>query len=58
MWVCCWAQGFCYSGRAGASFLAAAVAETPGRHAPAAAAFAAAPTDVVPPAACAYIPEK
>lgn len=56
-WVCCWAPGFCCSGRAVASSPAAAAAETPGMHAPAAAASAAAPTDAAPPAASACTPE-
>lgn len=56
--VCCWAPGFCCSGKAGASFLAAAAAGTPGRHAPAAAVSADAPTDAALQAACAYTPEQ
>lgn len=56
--VCCWAPGFCCSGKAGVSCLAAVVAETPGRHVPVAAVSAAAQTDAVPRAACVYIPEQ
>lgn len=54
-WVCCLGPDSCYNGRAGASFLAA-VAETPGRHVPAAAASAVSLTDAALPAACVYTP--
>lgn len=55
--VCCWAPGSCCSGRAAASSPAVAAAETPGRHAPAAVASAAALTDAAPLAAYACTPE-
>lgn len=56
--VCCWAPGSCCSGRAAASSPAVVAAETPGRHAPAAVASAAALIDVVPLAAYACTPEQ
>lgn len=58
MSACCWAPGFCYSGRAGAFSPAVVAEETPDRRAPAATASAVALTAAAPPAAYVCTPEQ